>query len=129
MFLGDKTERQQKKKLNRPLPDRGLRQPVGFGIIFAGNVRDGEIQAPRQLAAGPVQGIQARTATGIFAQHLPHHHLRIRINVQRLGLQLERPLQRFQQRRILGHVVILVANPLCDSDRPAFAASNHHSNA
>ena len=46
-----------KEPLNRPLPDRGLCQPVGFGIIFAGNVRDGKIQAPRQLAAGPVQGI------------------------------------------------------------------------
>ena len=65
---------------------RGLRQPVGFGIIFAGNVGDGKIQAPRQLAAGPVQGIEACAAAGIFAQHLPHHHLRIRINVQRLRL-------------------------------------------
>jgi hypothetical protein len=119
----------EKQALNCPLPNRGLRQPIGFGIVFTGNVRDGKIQASRQLAAGPVQGLEARAAAGIFSQHLPHYHLRIRINVQRLRFQLDRPLQRFHQRSVFRHVVILVSNPLRDADRPALAAINHYSNA
>ena len=48
--------------------------------------------------------------------------------MQRLGLQRDRALQGFHQGHIFRNIVILVANPLGDADRTAFAAVDDHPN-
>ncbi len=53
---------------------RPVGQFVGFAIAFSGNVRDGEIDASRQLPAGPVQGMQARAAAVVLPSHLLDDH-------------------------------------------------------
>src|SRR5579864_8627628 len=40
-------------------------QAIGFLVVLARNVRNAELEAAGQLAAGPVQGVQEGTATGI----------------------------------------------------------------
>ena len=107
---------------------RRLRQAVGFRIVFARYVRDRELQRSRQLPAGPVQRIEARTAAGVFAGHLPYHHLGIRINVKFTGSKGNCVLQGFHQGSILGDVVVLVADPLGDSDGAAGATVDHDAN-
>ena len=62
---------------------RVIGQLVGCPVVFAVDVRDGEIQRPRQLAASPIQRIQPRAATGVQPGHLLHHDFRIGIHVQR----------------------------------------------
>lgn len=115
--------------LLRPPSQRGLRQAVGLGIALAWDVRDGKFQGPGQLATGPVQGIEAGAAAGVFARHLPDHDLRIRIDVKLAGVHRDGALQGFHERDVLGDVVILAANPFRDADRAAGAAVDHHSNA
>ena len=65
------------------LEDGRVGQMVGLGVVFAANVGYGEIEGAGQLAADPVQGIEARAATGVLAPHLFDHDLGIRIDVKR----------------------------------------------
>ena len=109
--------------------DRCIGQPIGFRVILPRHMRDGKNQRARQFATDPVQRIKARTAAGILSAHLPHYHLRIRVNVQFFGVEGNRALQRFQEGRIFGDVVILMSDPFGDPDFAAFAAIYHHSNA
>ena len=60
---------------------------IGFGVALAGNVSDGEFEGTSQLAADPVQGIEARAAAGILAAHLADNYLRVGIDVQRFSFQ------------------------------------------
>src|SRR5579864_4104048 len=108
---------------------RRLRQAVRLRIVFPRHVRDGELQRPRQLPAGPVQRVEPRTAADILPGHLPDHYFRIGIYVQFVGFERHRVLQGFHQGGILGHVVVLVADPLSDAHRAAGAAANDDSNA
>ena len=101
--------------LSRLPLQRRLRQPIGLGVMFARNVRNGELQRTRQLAAGPVQRIETFAAAGIFAGHLPHYNLRIGENVQRSRILRDGVLQRFHQRGVFGDVVILSSNPFSDT--------------
>ena len=61
--------------------DCGIRQVIGLGVALAGDVSDGELERARQLAADPVQGIEARAAAGVLALHLADDHLGVRIDV------------------------------------------------
>jgi hypothetical protein len=112
-----------------PPLQRRLRQAVGFDVIFAGNVGDGEFQGASQFAAGPMKGIETRTAAGIFAGHLANHDLGIGIDVQLVGIQCNRTLEGFHQGGVFGDVVVLVSNPLGDADGAILAAINDDTNA
>src|SRR5215471_8906822 len=79
-------------------------------------MRDGEFQRARQLAADPVQGIEAGATASVFAGHLPYYYLRIGEYVQRLRLELHRILQRLKQRDVLSNIVVLETDPLADAD-------------
>jgi hypothetical protein len=103
-------------------------QLISLGVVCSRNVRDGEIQGARQLAAGPMQGVEAGTATEVLASHLADDDLGIRVNVQGLGLQGDGALQGFHERDVFGDVVILVADPLGDADGATGAAVDHHPN-
>src|ERR1700704_1708798 len=89
---------------------------------------DGKLEGTGQLAANPVQGIETRAATGVFASHLADHHLGVRINVQGAGLQRSSTLQGLEQGNILGYVVVLTANPAGDTDGPAVRTLDHDPN-
>ena len=108
------------------LPHRCIRQLIRFGIILPRHVRDGKTEGSSQFAASPMQRVEARTTADVLAAHLPNHNLRVRVNVQRLGLQRQCALQRLEQRHIFGNVVILVADPPRDADRAAGAAIDDH---
>src|SRR5581483_1305680 len=92
----------------------GVGQTVGFGVEFAANVGNRELQTTGQLAAGPVQGIQTRAAAGIDASHLLHDHFGIGVNVKGAGFEQNRALQGLKQGQVLGDVVVLPAYPLGD---------------
>jgi hypothetical protein len=97
-------------------PGNAIGKMVGLKIALPGNASNRELQAPSQFATDPVQRIQSRTAAGIFAAHLTHHHVGIRINMKRKRSPIQGTLQSFQQRYVLGHVVVLPADPLGDAD-------------
>ena len=61
---------------------------IGLGIVLAADVRDRKLKRAGQLLADPVKGIQAWTAAGVLALHLPDHHFRIGEDVQGGGFQL-----------------------------------------
>ncbi len=106
-----------------------LRQPIRLGIALSRHMRDRKRQGPRQFSAGPVQGVKARAAADVFPGHLPDHNFRIRKDVEFLRLACHGILQGFHECRVLGDIVILMANPLGDADRTVCAAINDHSNA
>ena len=109
--------------------DSVIGQMVRLIIMLSGNMSDAEVERSSQLAAGPVQGIQAGAAAGVLAGHLFYYQLGVGINAQRGRIQLNREVQGLEQRRIFGNVVILMANPFGDADGPTFAAIDHHPNA
>jgi hypothetical protein len=98
------------------LPDGGVRQAIRLGIVLAADVRDGELERTRQLLAHPVEGIEARAPAGVLALHLPDHDFGIGEDVQRRRLPINGVLQRFQQRGILSHIVIMLPDPAGDPD-------------
>src|SRR6185312_3204632 len=104
-------------------------QPVGFLISMARDVSDGKLQRARQLPAGPVQGVQTRAATGVFTRHLLHDKLRIGKNLQRSGFHLKGPLQSFEQGRIFGDVVVLMANPFGNANQFPIRRFDNHADA
>lgn len=110
------------------MADGGVGQAVGLGITLTGDVRDGKLQRPGQLATNPVQRIQARAATGILAAHLPDHDLGIRIDVQCLGLQRQSTLQRLKQGNVFRDIVVLAPNPAGNADGAARTALNYYAN-
>lgn len=73
-----------------------IRQPVRFLVVLSSHVRDGELQAARQFAASPVQGIESRAAARVNPVHLFDDHFRIGVNVQFAGLMQNGALQGFQ---------------------------------
>lgn len=97
-------------------PGNAIGKIVGLEVALPGNAGNRELQAPSQFATDPVQRIQSRTAASIFAAHLPHHHVGIRVNMKRTRSPSQGALQSFQQRYVLGHVVVLPADPLGNSD-------------
>ena len=109
-------------------PQRRLRQPVCLGIELPPHVRDGELQRPRQLSAGPVQGVKSRAAAHVFASHLPHHHFGIGIDVEFLRVALDRVLQSFHQRGVLGNIIVLVPDPFGDPNRPIRQPADYNPN-
>lgn len=106
-----------------------IRQAIGFLVLFAGNVRDAKLQSTRQLAAHPVQGIEARAAAGVLARHLLHDQLRIGIDAERGGVQVNGALQGFKQGSIFSHIVVMVTDPLGDPDHLAIGLLNEYANA
>ena len=103
-------------------------QIVGLGVASSGHVADGKIKRTGQLAADPMQGIKTRTAAGVFASHLPHDHLGVRVDMEHLGPERESVLQRFQQGHVLGDIVVLMPNPLGDFNLAGRRAMDDHSN-
>jgi hypothetical protein len=93
------------------LANGGIGQAIRLGIVFTADVHDGKFQRAPQLLADPVEGIEAGTAAGILALHLPHHHFRIGKDMQRFRLEVHRVLQRFEQRGVLSHIVIMLPDP------------------
>src|SRR5262249_24713010 len=55
--------------------------------------------------------------------------LGIRINAKCSRIQLDCKMQRLQQRHVLRNIVILMADPLCDSDYLAVGFSDDHADA
>jgi hypothetical protein len=92
-------------------------------------MRDGEIDASGQLPAGPVQGMQAGAATVVLASHLLDDHFGIGINVQSLGVYRDGVLQSFEEGNVLGDVVVLVSDPLGDTDDFAVRSFNYDANS
>lgn len=125
-FSIESTERLRRNRASCACSRTG--QTVGLGIVFAGDVRYGEVERPGQFSTNPIQRVQLRAAAGVFSTHLLHDHFGIRKHVQRLGAESQGAVQRFQKRNILGDIVILVPDPLLDSDGAIFATINHHSN-
>ena len=115
-------------RLSRSPLQRRLRQVVGLDVILAGNMRDREFERARQFAASPMKRIQTRAAAGVFPRHLTNYNLRIGVDVQRVRSQRYRALQRFHQRGVFGHVVVLMPNPLGDADRSRLTAADDHTN-
>jgi len=113
----------------RALPERGLRQPIRLGIVFARNVRDGKVEGARQLAAGPVKRIEARAAANVLTGHLAHDYFRVGVDMQLSRLERHGVLQSFHESGVFGDIVVLVADPFCDSNRPALAAIDDNPNA
>jgi hypothetical protein len=101
---------------------------VGLGVALAGDVGDGKLERARQLAADPVQGVQARAATGVLALHLADDHLGVRINMQRPGFERLGTLQSFKKGDILRYVVVLAANPTGDADGAAVGTLDYDAN-
>jgi hypothetical protein len=91
-------------------------QVVGFGVEFAGDVRDGKIEATGQLAADPVQRVEARAAANVFSLHLPDYHLGVGVDVELSGFLRHGILQRFEQGNVFRDVIILASNPFRDPD-------------
>src|ERR1019366_7089300 len=81
---------------------------------------DGEVQGAGEFAAGPVQGIQAGTATGVLAGHLLYDDLGVGEHVESTSFDGNRVLQGFQQGNVFGDIVVLTADGL--GDPPLFAA-------
>lgn len=106
-----------------------VRQTVSFLISMAWDVSDGKFQGPRQLPAGPVQGIKPRAAADVFTRHLFDYELRISKDVERSGLHLGSVLQRLQEGHILGYIVILMADPFGDLHQLPIRFFNNNSNA
>src|ERR1019366_6462054 len=75
---------------------------------------DGEVQGAGEFAAGPVQGIQAGTATGVLAGHLLYDDLGVGEYVKSPSVDRNRVLQGFQQGDVLGDVVVLAADGFGD---------------
>ena len=90
---------------------------------------DGKLEGTGQLAADPVQGVEARAAAGVLALHLANHHLGIGIDVQCPGLELLCTLQGLKQGDVFGDVVVLAADPARDADGAAIASLDHNPNA
>ena len=109
-------------------PQSCLSQFVRLGVIFPAHVGNGECQRPRQLPAGPVEGIEAWTAADILPGHLPNNDLRVRVNVEFSGLKPDRVLQRFHQGCILSNIVVLVTDPFGDADGTIRHALDHNPN-
>src|SRR6476660_5096047 len=70
-------------------PYRVVGQAIGFLVLLAWDVRNAELQRSRQLAAHPVQGIEARAAAGVLAGHLLDHQFGIAVNAERGGIELQ----------------------------------------
>ena len=114
--------------LEGPLPRGRASQFVGFGVALPRNMLDRKSQRLCQLPADPMEGIQTRAAALVFALHLPNDDLRIRVHVQRLGIQVQRALKGFEQSQVFGDIVILMTDPLGNSNRCTIRRTEHHSN-
>ena len=79
---------------------------------------DCEIEGASQFAADPIQRIEAFATAVVVPQHLTNNDFGIRINVQLAGLEVHRALKSLEKSEIFGDVVVLIADPLGDSDAP-----------
>ena len=75
-----------------------------------------------------MQRIKARAATSIYAGHLFHHQLGVGKYVKRRCFATQSELQSFEERDVLGHIVVLVTDPFPNPDRSIGRAVDHHSN-
>jgi len=110
------------------LADGGAGEAVGFGVVLAGDVGDGEIQGASEFAAGPVQGVEAGAAADVLSAHLADDDFGIGVDVEGLGFLSDGKLQGFHESDVLGYVVILMADPFGDADGATLAAIDDHSN-
>src|SRR5437899_1079394 len=92
-------------------------------------MRYGEVERTGQFAPGPMQRIKSRTATGVFRRHLLDHYFGIGKNVERSSAKFQGTLECLKKCDVLGDIIVLVADPLVDFDRPACRAVDHDSNA
>lgn len=101
---------------------------VGLGVVLAGDVGDGKGEGASQLAAGPMQRVEAGAAAGVLSAHLADDDFRIGVDVEGLSFQRYGALQSFHERHIFCYVVVLVADPFGDTDGTVFAAGDDHPN-
>jgi hypothetical protein len=114
--------------LNWSSADGGVGQAVGFGVIFAGDVRDGEAEGAGEFATGPMQGVEAGAAADVFAAHLADDDFRIGVDVEGFGFRGNRVLEGFHESDVFGDVIVLMADPFGDADGTAGAAIDDDAN-
>jgi hypothetical protein len=107
----------------------GVGEFVGFGIVLAGNAADGELKGAGELAADPVERIEAGAAAGIFAAHLADDDVGIGIDAERLGFPVEGALERFEEGDVFGDIIVLPADPLGDESAAAGGVFDNDANA
>jgi hypothetical protein len=110
------------------LADCGISQVISLSVALARDVRDRKLERPGQLAADPVQGIEARAAAGVLPLHLANHDLGVRIDVQRGRFEGSSALQGLQEGYILGYIVVLTADPARNADGAAVGTLDHDAN-
>ena len=106
-----------------------IRECVGVPVPLTWNVSNRELQTTGKFAAGPVQRVQARAATVVLAGHLLHDDFRVGIDVEGFGLDGDGVLQGFHEGNVLGDIVVLMPDPLGDSNGFAAQSLNHYANA
>ena len=104
-------------------------EPVCLGVLITLDVIDGKGERPGQLAAGPVQRVKPRAAAPIEPGHLLDDDLGVRVNVQGHRFGIDRMLQGLKQRYVLRHIVVLMPDPLGNSDGFATGVLNHDADA
>jgi hypothetical protein len=107
----------------------GTCECICLSVEFARHVRDGKIEGTAQFAASPMQRVEPGTPAKILSGHLPDHHLRVRVDVNRLRSEFQGVLKCFQQSEILGHIVVLAADPFGNFDLMSLRAVDYDSNA
>jgi hypothetical protein len=114
--------------LRTALAHGGVGQTVGLRVVLTRDVRDRKAEGAGQFAACPMEGVEARTAANVLPTHLPDHDFRVRIDVKFRCVQGQGALQRFHESGVLSDVIVLVADPFCDSDLAALASVDHDPN-
>ena len=102
---------------------------IGFGVALAGDALDGELEGAGELAANPVQGIEARAAAGVFAAHLADDDVGVGVDEEGAGFAGEGALQGFEQGGIFGDIVVLPADPLSDASAAAGGVFDDHADS
>jgi hypothetical protein len=116
------------RTLPTPAPERRLCQAVGLGVVLARHMRNRKPQSPGEFAARPMKRVQTRASADVLSRHLPHNDLGIRKHMELWSFQSYCILQGFHQSGVFGDVIILMADPLSDSDGSALAPANDYPN-
>ena len=112
-------------RLSNSFSDSGICQPVGFNVVFARDVRYGEVERTGQFLAGPMQGIKSRAAAGVFPRHLLDHDFGIGKYMECSGAKLYRELQCFEKSDVLGNIVVVMSNRFVYFDRTVRRTVDH----
>src|SRR5204862_6826602 len=80
-------------------------------------------------SADSMQRIEPRTTTGVLPLHLFDNDFGIGKNVECSSAKFQGTLECLKKCDVLGDIIVLVADPLLDFDRPTCRTVDHHSNA